>query len=75
MSDETFERATRRAADLGLSRSELFAIAVNHYLDELDSRSLTADIDAVADVMNGDESSRTAVAAGRAVLLRDAEGW
>ena len=37
--NETFERVSRRASDLGMSRSEFFARAAQRYLDELDSHS------------------------------------
>lgn len=63
--DSTFERVTRRARQLGMSRSELFATAAEHYLDQLDRRSLTADIDAAVESVGRDEESRSAVAAGR----------
>ena len=43
--DETFERATRRARELGMSRSEFFATAAVRYLAELDRASLTGRID------------------------------
>ena len=39
--DDTYVRASRRAKDLGMSRSEFFSRAAARYLDELDSRSLT----------------------------------
>jgi len=39
--DDTFEQATKQAAELGISRSEFFARAARRYLDELASRSLT----------------------------------
>ena len=44
--DETFEQATRQAAELGISRSEFFARAARRYLDELASHSLTQQVDA-----------------------------
>jgi hypothetical protein len=42
--DDTFERASTRARDLGMSRSEFFATAAQHYLDELDAQSITVQI-------------------------------
>jgi hypothetical protein len=42
--DDTYEQATRRAAELGISRSEFFARAARRYLDELTSQSLTHQI-------------------------------
>ena len=44
--DDTFERASHRAKDLGLSRSEFFARAASRYLEELDAGSVTKQIDA-----------------------------
>ena len=43
--DETFDRASRRARDLGMSRSEFFTRAAERFLDELASQSLTSQID------------------------------
>lgn len=67
--DETFDRASRRAKELGMSRSEFFARAAVHYLDELDAKSLTAQMDAALDLIaETDESTELAVSAGRRVL-------
>jgi metal-responsive CopG/Arc/MetJ family transcriptional regulator len=60
--DETFQAATKRAADLGMSRSEFFTRAAQRYLEQLDQESLTGRIDAALDAVCGDDS---AVAAGR----------
>jgi predicted DNA-binding protein len=45
--DETFHRVELRAAELGVSRSEFYATAASRYLDELDSVTLTSQIDEV----------------------------
>ena len=67
--DETFDRASRRAKELGMSRSEFFARAAVNYLDELDAKSLTARMDAALDLIGEtDESTELAVSAGRRVL-------
>ena len=67
--DETFDRASRRAKELGISRSEFFARAAVNYLDELDAKSLTAQMDAALDLIGEtDESTELAVSAGRRVL-------
>ncbi|MBB5790054.1 CopG family transcriptional regulator [Jiangella mangrovi] len=66
--DETFERATQRAAELGMSRSEFFARAAEQYLRHLDDASLTAQIDAILDRTGDDDSASAAVAAGRGTL-------
>jgi metal-responsive CopG/Arc/MetJ family transcriptional regulator len=34
VSDETFDRVSRTASDLGMSRSEFFTRAAQRYLDE-----------------------------------------
>jgi metal-responsive CopG/Arc/MetJ family transcriptional regulator len=73
--DETFERASRRAKELGMSRSEFFARAAANYLDELDSKSLTSQMDAALDLIGEtDESTGLAVNAGRRVL-GDSDEW
>ena len=67
--DDTFERASRRASDLGMSRSEFFARAAQHYLDDLDAESLTSQIDGALEQMDApDEGAADAVAAGHRVL-------
>jgi metal-responsive CopG/Arc/MetJ family transcriptional regulator len=72
--DDTFEKATRRAHDLGMSRSEFFARAAARYLDELDAESMTRQIDlAVAAMTDRDGSTADAVAVGQRVL-DDASG-
>lgn len=67
--DETYARVTQRAQDLGMSRSEFFARAAEHYLSELDDEQLT---DAINDALNadvgGDDSNAAAAAAGRSVV-------
>jgi hypothetical protein len=63
----TFHEATRRAAELGISRSELFVRAAQRYFEELDAASVTRLIDeALSD--GPDESASEAVSAGRRVL-------
>lgn len=76
--DETFQAATRRAADLGMSRSEFFTRAAQRYLEQLDEESLTGRIDAALDAVSADDSA--AVAAGRRRLADstwpgDEEDW
>ena len=63
--DTTFEQATRRAAELGISRSQFFAVAARRYLDALDSESVTAQINHALDHASGEDSAAVAVAAGR----------
>lgn len=73
--DDTFEEAERRAAALGMSRSEFFTRAARHYIDELDARSLTRRIDAAIDLVGADESSETAVSTGHRVLAVSEDEW
>jgi antitoxin MazE6 len=72
--DETFSRADRRAHELGISRSEFFALAARHYLDALDADSLTEQID---DVLNrlDHTGSDDAVAVGRRRLHDIDDEW
>ncbi len=77
--DETFDRASRRAKDLGLSRSEFFARAATNYLDELDARSVTEQIDAalqnaVQDAAH-DDSNEAAVEAAHDRLFGADDEW
>lgn len=67
--DATFERVTRRARELGLSRSELFARAAERYLDELDKASLRTRIDEALQPGAPDDSATAAIAAGRRRLV------
>lgn len=72
--DDTFEQATRKARELGLSRSEFFARAAKRYLDDLATDSLTAQINDALEVVGYDGSSVAAAAAARR-RLRDEAGW
>lgn len=65
--DDTYEQATRQAAELGISRSEFFARAARSYLDELASHSLTQQINAALQTSD-DDSNAAAAAAGRNYL-------
>lgn len=74
--NETFEQASRRAGDLGLSRSEFFARAAQHYLDELDTQSLTSQIDSALEHFDApEETASGAVAVGRHVLDTVDDEW
>ncbi|HEY6313868.1 MAG TPA: ribbon-helix-helix protein, CopG family [Streptosporangiaceae bacterium] len=64
--DDTYEEATRQAAELGISRSEFFARAARMYLDELASHSLTQQINEA--LQGADDSNDAAAAVGRARL-------
>jgi metal-responsive CopG/Arc/MetJ family transcriptional regulator len=73
--DETFQRVERRAAALGMSRSEFFVCAAQHYLDQLDAESLTDRINAALELAGDDDTSRAAVDAGRRRLAADEDEW
>ena len=74
--DETFDRASRRARDLGMSRSEFFARAAQRYLEELDAKSVTQQIDAALDRIGAvDVASLAAVEAGHRLLLDAPDEW
>lgn len=63
--DKTFAEAERRAAALGMSRSEFFTRAAQRYLEQLDSESLTDRIDAAVDLIVADDTAGAATHAGR----------
>lgn len=74
--DETYEQATRKAAELGISRSEFFARAARRYLDDLAAEaaeSLTQQIDEALQVAGVDDTQDLAVAAGRRRLADETE--
>ena len=67
--EQTFERAERRAQELGMSRSEFFTRAAIRYLDDLDAESVTRQIDDTLLGLGegGDDSWSDAVEAGRRI--------
>jgi hypothetical protein len=72
--DETFEKASKRANDLGMSRSEFFTRAADYYLNKLEAESLTHQInEAVAAQAGRDDTAEQAVNAGRRVLASTPE--
>jgi metal-responsive CopG/Arc/MetJ family transcriptional regulator len=74
--DEIFDRVSRRAADLGISRSEFFARAAQRYLDEFDAESLSSQIDQALDVLGApDDTQEAAVEVGRRVLTAADDDW
>jgi metal-responsive CopG/Arc/MetJ family transcriptional regulator len=74
--DDTFEQASQRARDLGMSRSEFFARAARRYLDALDAESITSQIDvALAQLPVPDESAAHAAAAGHRTLAGIDDEW
>jgi hypothetical protein len=74
--DDTYERASKRARELGMSRSEFFSRAATRYLDELDSESVTHQIDqAVSALGDTDDSANDAVNVGRRLLANGSDDW
>jgi predicted DNA-binding protein len=76
--DETFERASQRASELGISRSAFFSRAAERYLQELDRESLRSRVEeAVKLIGNGgvDEDSAALMAAGRRRLAENDDDW
>lgn len=71
--DDTFDRASRRAQQLGISRSEFFTTAVRRYLEDLDCQLLTARIDQALELVGEDADSALAVGSGRSLLAQ--EDW
>lgn len=72
--DDIFDQATRRAAELGISRSEFFARAAGRYLRELASHSLTKQVNDALRAAGDDGSATAAARAGRD-LLAAGEDW
>jgi metal-responsive CopG/Arc/MetJ family transcriptional regulator len=74
--DDTYQRASRRAQDLGMSRSEFFSRAAARYLDELDSESITRQVDLAVTALAGeDDSAADAVSAGHRLLVDTPDDW
>jgi hypothetical protein len=74
--DATFARAERAAKELRMTRSELYARAVEKYLDAAEQESITARLNA-AIARGGDDEELTAevTAASRRALSVDGEDW
>jgi antitoxin MazE6 len=73
--NEIFENATRAASALGMTRSAFFARAVERYLQQLETESITQEIDAALATVGEDDSASAAVAAGRRRLARGTQVW
>ena len=74
--DDTYERASKRAQDLGMSRSEFFSRAAARYLDELDNDSVTHQIDmAVTALGDSDDSAADAVSVAHRLLTGATDDW
>jgi metal-responsive CopG/Arc/MetJ family transcriptional regulator len=74
--DGTFDRVTRAAQELGMSRSELMTRATVAYLDDLEARELTSEIDRVLGMVSIDaEADQEVVDAGKARLAEINDEW
>lgn len=74
--DDIFDRASRRAKALGLSRSEFFARAADNYLDQLDAHSVTRQVDAALEECGEpDDSNAVAVEAAHGSLRASEAQW
>ncbi|NCD17831.1 MAG: ribbon-helix-helix protein, CopG family [Actinobacteria bacterium] len=72
--DELHSRVTKKAHELGMSRSELFARAAECYLDELDDPAVTGLIDDVlARVDEAQDANLAAAGAGRRLLAEQGD--
>jgi metal-responsive CopG/Arc/MetJ family transcriptional regulator len=69
--DETYEQATRQAAELGISRSEFFARAASVYLDQLATHSLTQQINDALHTTDDDSNAAAAAASQRYLASQD----
>ena len=74
VTDDTFELASRQAAELGISRSEFFSRAARRYLDELAARSVTEQVNEALAAAGDDDSAAAAADTARRQLA-DGEDW
>lgn len=72
--DETFARVDRRAAELGLSRSQFYAVAAARYLDDLDRSSLTMKINEALELAGEDPDASVVTSYSRRRLAAD-DDW
>jgi metal-responsive CopG/Arc/MetJ family transcriptional regulator len=74
--DDTFDRVTRTARRLGMSRSELMTKATVAYLDDLESHDLTREIDRALNLVEIDVSvDQEVVEASKARLAEINDEW
>lgn len=72
--DETFQRAERRAAELGVSRSQFYATAAARYLEDLERTSLTAKINEALELAGESPEESIVTSYSRRQLAAD-EDW
>ncbi|GAA3005992.1 CopG family transcriptional regulator [Actinokineospora diospyrosa] len=73
--NETFTQVERGAKCLGVTRSEFYVRAAQHYLRHLEQESLTGEINDALDIIGEDDSAAVAVASGRGVLAAADDEW
>ena len=73
--DDLYEQVEKWAGVLNIGRSRFYARAAERYIAELEADSMTAELNAVAELVNADESTRAAVEHSRYMLSRDPEDW
>jgi hypothetical protein len=74
--DDTFDRVTRTARELGMSRSELLTKAAVIYLDHLESNGLTEEINRALRTAPLEEwTDQTLVATNKAALRAIDDDW
>jgi metal-responsive CopG/Arc/MetJ family transcriptional regulator len=73
--DETFAQVERSAKCLGVTRSEFYSRAARFYLEHLEQKSLTNEINAALDLIGDDDSAAAAVSAGRRTLESADDEW
>ncbi|MFT3875945.1 MAG: ribbon-helix-helix domain-containing protein [Propioniciclava sp.] len=73
--DHLFDRVDEVAKKHGMNRSQFYAAAAARYVDELEAADLTAAINAVADLVNADDSNEFAVAAAHRLVVGADDEW
>ena len=66
--DPLFQKVERARPDLGMSRSQFYATAAQHYLDSVEREALTSEIDAALQTVRGDSHAQAAEEHERADL-------
>jgi metal-responsive CopG/Arc/MetJ family transcriptional regulator len=74
--DSTFEKVSEQARILGMSRSEFFARAAEHYLEEIEEGAVTRQIDEALDRLAvTDDTASDMVEEGRRFLAETDDEW
>lgn len=73
--DATFERAERRAKELGVSRSEFYAKAAERWLDALEDEHTTEKIDEALLVAPQEDSEIAFLSRAAGELVDPRESW